>query len=96
MSPAQRKYSAYDRELLAAYTAVKRFRYIVEGRDFRIFTDHKPLIFAFQQDLNKCSSRQFRYLDDISQFTNDIPHVNGVNNVVADALSRIESIETFD
>ena len=96
LSISQRKYSAYDRELLAAYTAVKRFRYYVEGRDFTIFTDHKPLIFAFQQDLNKCSPRQFRYLDYISQFTTDIRHISGINNVVADALSRIESIETID
>ena len=48
LSPTQRKYSAYDRVLLAAYTAVKRFKYFVEGRDFTIFTDHKPLIFTFQ------------------------------------------------
>ena len=33
----QRKYSAHDRELLAIYTAVKRFRCAVEGRNFVIF-----------------------------------------------------------
>jgi hypothetical protein len=33
LSPAQRKYSAYDRELLAMYTAVKQFRHTVEGRN---------------------------------------------------------------
>ena len=97
LNPAQRKYSAYDRELLAAYAAVKRFRHLVEGRDFIIFTDHKPLTFAFHQDLNKCSPRQFRYLDFIAQFTTNIQHVSGINNVVADALSRMESIvETVD
>ena len=89
---AQRKYSAYDRELLAAYAAVKRFRHSIEGRDFIIYTDHKPLTFAFQQDLNKCSPRQFRYLDFIAQFTTNVQHVSGINNIVADALSRIESI----
>ena len=68
----------------------------MEGRDFIIYTDHKPLTFAFQQDLNKCSPRQFRYLDYISQFTTDVRHVSGVNNVVPDALSRIESVESID
>ena len=82
--------------MLAAYAAVKRFRYFVEGRDFTIYTDHKPLTFAFQQDLNKRSPRQFRYLDYISQLTTDVRHVSGVNNVVADALSRIESVESID
>ena len=75
LNVAQRKYSAYDRKLLAAYAAVKRFRHMIEGRDFIIFTDHKPLIFAFQQDLNKCSPRQFRHLDFIEKFTTNIRYI---------------------
>ncbi|GBM36932.1 hypothetical protein AVEN_172437-1 [Araneus ventricosus] len=31
LSPAQRRYSAYDRELLAAYMAIKYFRHMIEG-----------------------------------------------------------------
>ncbi|GFS42772.1 retrovirus-related Pol polyprotein from transposon 297 [Nephila pilipes] len=31
LSPAQQRYSAYDRELLAAYMAIKYFRHMVEG-----------------------------------------------------------------
>ena len=38
--PAQQKYSAYDRELLAIYTAIKHFRHALEGRNFVIYTDH--------------------------------------------------------
>ena len=33
--------------------------------------------------------RQIRHLDYISQFTNDVRHVKGTDNVVADALSRV-------
>ena len=47
LRPAERKYSAFDRELLALYLAVRHFHYILEGRDFTAFTDHKPLTFAF-------------------------------------------------
>ncbi|XP_046400857.1 uncharacterized protein LOC124167107 [Ischnura elegans] len=36
--------------------------------------------------------RQFRYLEFISQFTTDIRHVAGAENVVADALSRVEEV----
>lgn len=75
------------------YTAVKHFRYAVEYRDFAIFTDHRPLTFAFQQKLEKCSPRQFRCLDYIAQFTTDIRHISGAENEVADALSLINSIE---
>lgn len=92
LSQAQRKYSAYDRELLAVYSAVKRFRYAVEGRPFTVYTDHKPLTFAFRQKLDKCSPRQFRHLDFIGQFTTDIRHIHGSDNEVADALSRIEAV----
>lgn len=92
LSPAQQKYSAYDRELLAIYEAVRHFRHMVEARHFTVFTDHKPLIFAFHQKRDKCSRRQFNHLDFISQFTTDIRHISGQENIVADALSRVEAI----
>ena len=92
LSPAQQKYSAYDRELLAIYEAVKYFRHMLEARNFTILTDHKPLTFAFHQKRDKCSPRQFNHLDFISQFTTDIRHIRGQENVVADALSRVEAI----
>jgi cleavage and polyadenylation specificity factor subunit 1 len=92
LSPSQQKYSAYDRELLAIYQAVKHFRHMLEARHFIIFTDHKPITFAFQQKRDQCSPRQVNHLDYISQFTTDIRLISGQDNVVADALSRMESI----
>jgi cleavage and polyadenylation specificity factor subunit 1 len=86
---AQQKYSAYDRELLAIYEAVKHFRHMLEARHFVIFTDHKPTTYAFQQKRDKCSPRQFNHLDFIVQFTTDIQHNSGKANVVADAPSRV-------
>jgi cleavage and polyadenylation specificity factor subunit 1 len=49
ISPAQQKYSAYDRELLAIYEALKHFRHMLEARHFIIFTDHNPITYAFQK-----------------------------------------------
>ncbi|KAL1448538.1 hypothetical protein WDU94_000615 [Cyamophila willieti] len=40
----------------------------------------------------KASPRQLRHLDFVSQFTTDIRHIQGRENVVADGLSRIETI----
>lgn len=57
-------------------------------------TDHKPLTFAFARNRDNCTKRQFRYLDFISHFTTDIKYVAGPENVVADALSRVEEIRT--
>lgn len=88
----QTRYSAYDRELLAIYTAIQYFRHLIEGRDTVIYTDHKPLIYAFDQRSTKASPRQQRHLDFIGQFTTRLVHVAGKDNEVADALSRINSI----
>jgi cleavage and polyadenylation specificity factor subunit 1 len=49
LNAAQQKYSAYDRELLAVYETVKHFRHTLEARHFLMFTDHKPITYAFQQ-----------------------------------------------
>ncbi|KAL7723540.1 hypothetical protein ACLKA6_000128, partial [Drosophila palustris] len=93
LTDTQRKYSTYDRELLAIYLSIKHFRYMLEGRAFDVRTDHKPLVFAFMQKPEKASPRQLRQLDFISQFTTSILHVAGIENTTADTLSRIASIE---
>lgn len=67
-SNAQQKYSTYDRELHAIHAAIKHFRYLLEGREFTIATDHKPLTFAFTQKHDNASPRQIRTLDFIGQF----------------------------
>ena len=91
LKPAETRYSTFDRELLAVYLAIKHFRHFIEGRQFHIYTDHKPLIYALNSNSDKYTPRQLRHLDFISQFTSDIRHVSGTDNCVADALSRIEA-----
>jgi hypothetical protein len=44
LSGAGNRYSTFDRELLVAFSAVRHFRFLLEGRRFRLFTDHKPLV----------------------------------------------------
>lgn len=92
LSPSQVKYSPYDRELLAIYEGIQHFRHMLEARHFTVYTDHKPICYAFATRKDKCSPRQFRHLDYISQFTTDIRHISGKENVVADTLSRIEQV----
>ncbi|GFS55631.1 transposon Tf2-11 polyprotein [Trichonephila clavipes] len=70
-------------------TTLTQLRRYLEGRTFVIYTDQKPLTYAFQQHSEKCSPRQLRHLDFISQFSTDIRYTKGSDNTVADALSRI-------
>ena len=53
-----------------------------------IFIDHKPLTFAMARMTDPWSAQQQRHLAYISEFSADIQHIEGKNNVVADALSR--------
>ncbi|GFW59778.1 transposon Tf2-11 polyprotein [Trichonephila clavipes] len=92
LTSSEKSYSAYDRELLAIYSAIRHFRYMLKARDFTVFTDHKPLTYAFRQKSDKCSPRQIRQLDFISQFTTNIVHIPGSDNIAADVLSRVSAI----
>ncbi|GFU48263.1 transposon Tf2-11 polyprotein [Trichonephila clavipes] len=92
LTSSEKSYSAYDRELLAIYSAIRHFRYMLEARDFAVFTDHKPLTYAFRQKSDKCSPQQIRQLDFISQFTTNIVHIPGSDNIAADVLSRVSAI----
>ena len=86
LSPAERKYSAFDCELLAVYLSLHHFRHMLEGRPFTIWTDHKPLCGALASSVDR-SPQQTRHLSFIAEFTSDVRHVSGTANVVADALS---------
>jgi cleavage and polyadenylation specificity factor subunit 1 len=88
LQPSETRYAAFDRELLAAYASVRHFRYFLEGRLFTLYTDHRPLTFALKKPSPAHTPRQVRHLAYLSEFTSDIQHISGADNVVADALSR--------
>ena len=88
LTEVQRKYSAFDRELLAAYSATLYFKHTIEGRSATLFTDHKPLVSAFFSKNPAKSDRQQRHLAILTEFLADAQHISGSDNVVADTLSR--------
>ena len=67
--------------------SIKHFRCHLEGRQFTVWTDHKPLCGAIGSSTER-SPRQSRHLSFIAEFTTDVRHVPGASNVVADCLSR--------
>ena len=91
-TPAEKRYSSYNRELTALFSAVKFFRGLIEGSELIPVTDQKLLTYAFKQKMDKASPRQARQLGLISKYSTEIQHIKGENNVVADDLSRIEAI----
>ncbi|GFX14754.1 hypothetical protein TNCV_1484981 [Trichonephila clavipes] len=95
LTEAQKNYSTYDRELLGIYLSVEQFKHL-EGRNFVIYTDYKPITYAFHQKNEKASLRQLCHLQYVSQFSTNICHISGGENIVADSLSMIESISEID
>ena len=75
LDSTQVKYSAFDRELLACFQAIRHFRYMLEGRRFTLFTDHKPLTAALRRSSEPWTDKQCRQLTYITEFTSDIQHI---------------------
>lgn len=88
LTPTERRYSTFGRELLAIYLAIKHFRHCVEGRSFFVLTDHKPLTYALASNSTAHTPREIRQKAYISKFTTDIRILKCTDNAAADALSR--------
>ena len=91
MTPAETCYSTFDRELLAVYCAIKYFWHFLEGRPFHVLTDYKPLTFILNTRSDHHPHCQACHPDYIFQFTSTIHFVHGLDNVITDALSHIET-----
>ncbi|ESK82587.1 reverse transcriptase-rnase h-integrase, partial [Moniliophthora roreri MCA 2997] len=88
LSPTERNYEIYDRELLAIYRALMEWRHYLMGGKFKVLvlSDHKNLTyFRTAQKLNR---RQARWSLFLSEFDLGLVHVPGKSISQADALSR--------
>ena len=66
---------------------IKHFRYLLEGQKFFIWTDHKPLSYTLHRVSDPWLARQQHHLAYVAEYTSEIHHVAGADNVVADSLS---------
>lgn len=92
LSTAQRKYGIYDRELLAAYLSTKHFLHVIKDRITILYTDHKPLVYIFQNKVNKYNDWQTRHISFLAQYFHYIEYIQSDKNVISDALSRLETV----
>jgi len=85
LNKAQSKYPTGEKELLSIIETLKEFQNILLGQKVVVHTDHLNLLYT-----KLASNRLIRWRMMLEEFGPQIEHVEGKNNVVADALSRLE------
>ena len=86
MCPRMQASSAYEREMYAITSAVKKWRHYLIGRHFRIFTDQQSLRGLIGQHIQ--TPAQQKWLTKLLGFDYEILYTPGRTNKVVDALSR--------
>nr|GEV38786.1 putative reverse transcriptase domain-containing protein [Tanacetum cinerariifolium] len=90
LKPYEENYPTHDLELAVVVFALKIWRHYLYEETCDIFTDHKSLKYIFtQKELNM---RQRRWLKLLKDYDANIQYHPGKANVVADALSRKNSV----
>ena len=84
----QTRYTTTKQELLAIVETLKNFRSMLLGQQLKVHTDHKKLTYS---NTKFSSDRVLRQRLVIEEFGAEIVYFPGERNVVADALSRLDS-----
>ena len=87
LNEAQRNYTTTEKELLAVVYALDKFRSYLIRSDIVIFTDHSTLKYQLTKQNSK--ARLIRWVLLLQEFNIQIRDKKGVENVVADHLSRL-------
>ena len=74
-----------EQELLSIVETLKEFRTLLWGQEIIVHTDHKNIIYG-----NLTNDRIARWQLLIKEYNPTFVHVKGTENVVADALSRLD------
>ena len=101
MTPAERAYGIYEKELLALTSLLERNAYLLRGTHFEAFVDHRALVEINRQTEIQpsrkvaISGRCTRWILFLQEFSFSIRHLDGTRNSVADYLTRNPTLETL-
>jgi hypothetical protein len=86
MNEAQKRYTTGEQELLSIVETLKEFRNILFGQQIIIHTDHQNILYK-----KLSSDRIIRWRLLLEEYGPEYVHVKGKDNIVADALSRMDA-----
>ena len=91
LNKTEMRYSAHKRELLAILFGFKKFHEFLYGRKFNLHCDNLALSYL-NKDISM-TAVEAGWIDQILNYDFEVKHINGVDNVIADGLSRILNTE---
>ena len=92
LTGAQLNYATTEKELLAVVFAIDKFRSYLVGTKVIVYTDHAALKYLFTKKDAKL--RLIRWILLLQEFYLEIKDKKGVENSVADHLSRMTNTNT--
>jgi hypothetical protein len=87
LGPSEQRWGSSKRELAAVVYAFKKFHQWLYGRRFHLFVDNRGILFLHSQP--KLDRMVENYYDTIFEMDFDITFCSGINNILADTLSRL-------
>ena len=91
LNDTQRRWAAIEREAYAIVNCLQKLRPYLWGASFRIFSDHRPLLALFQNQVANTKIQRWAVL--IAEFGAPIEYCSGKKNIRADFLSRLRPVE---
>ena len=89
LSSTQKNYSTVEKEALSLSLSLKHFEvYLRKSSRIVVHTDHNPL--TFLNRMKHSNQRLLRCDLTLQEYNLEIKHIKGRDNIIADALSRIE------
>lgn len=94
LTAAEKNYAPTEGECLALLWAVTKFRLYLHGHPFTAVTDHHAL--QWLQKARFTNAKLERWALRLQEFSYTVKYRRGVDNVVADCLSRLTPLDSVD
>ena len=96
-TPAELRYSVVEKEALGCVYAVEKWRPFLWGRKFLLRTDNQALTSVFGlKGSTRVGRRIARWEARLLAFNFDVQHVRSQDNAVADGLSRLPVVDSWE